>query len=438
MRLQLLAISDTHLGEDTSLLSFPHGRHHLWKVLREHFGSGDEDRFEVDELILLGDITDRALSSSSQVITHANAFMEMLGSAAHIKKGVFVPGNHEHTLWTAYHQRRDGNRASAGVTAPEGELLIQDGRRVDRNQSAEELLTIFFGYPSGSTWRAIATQADGGRKQDFAIANPVYVKPTDRATYVFMHGAHFCQVICQNHTWLRIADMLQLDRLVAGLEIKSEFDVRKARSLEELEKIASPFMDSFWPSSGNNPTSRSDQLWFLCCTLQGKFRSPDQMRPAPAKSRLFRWPDLEKDKGKRIRRLTAEDGSAPSGSVERWDKYCRGHVLDYLRHHNFPTDNVVLAYGDTHDGGWGQEPSEAGGRIRLYNTGGWVVLSRDDHPACHLFAIGEDGEEYLLDVSFKGVRVGEDSLLDLAAKDLEHRLNSIQRVKRAATGLFFR
>ena len=52
MRLKLLAISDTHLGEDTSLLSFPHGRQHAWKTLRKYFGKGN--RFEVEELILLG------------------------------------------------------------------------------------------------------------------------------------------------------------------------------------------------------------------------------------------------------------------------------------------------------------------------------------------------------------------------------------------------
>ena len=39
MRLKILAISDTHLGEETSLLSFPHGRQYLWQTLREQFGA---------------------------------------------------------------------------------------------------------------------------------------------------------------------------------------------------------------------------------------------------------------------------------------------------------------------------------------------------------------------------------------------------------------
>jgi hypothetical protein len=438
VRLKFLALSDTHLGEDCSLLSFPHGRHHLWKTLREHFGQNADDQFDVDELILLGDTTDRTLSSTSQIITHANAFIQTLGSAAHIKKGVFLPGNHEHTLWTSYHRQRDAGRAAASVTGPEGEFIVRASRRVDKNQCGEELLTIFFGYPSGSTWRAIAEEKRDDQKLDFVVANPVYAKRTSKATYVFMHGAHFCSVVCEGRWWLRVADMLQFDRLLAGLEIASGIDVTRARNLEDLERIVSPFMDSLWPSSGNNPTSRSDQLWFLCCSIQGKLQRGDERRASPSRSRRFTWSDLRKDQGKRVRQLTEDSGRALDGSVKRWDMYCRDHVLEYLQRNQLPTDNVVLVYGDTHDGGWGQQPPEAGSNVRLYNTGGWVVLGPKDHPACHLFAVGEDDEEYLLDVSFKDVSVGGEPLLELAALDLEHRLNRIGRTTRAAAALFSR
>jgi len=80
VRLKILAISDTHLGEETSLLSFPHGRQHLWRTLRRQFGS--DEKVDLEEMILLGDIPDRTLSSTSQIITHTNAFIQMLGSAA--------------------------------------------------------------------------------------------------------------------------------------------------------------------------------------------------------------------------------------------------------------------------------------------------------------------------------------------------------------------
>jgi len=40
-----------------------------------------------------------------------------------------------------------------------------------------------------------------------------------------------------------------------------------------------------------------------------------------------------------------------------------------------------------------------------------------------VFAVNENGEEYLLDVSFKGVRVGGDDLLELAGRDVENSLH---------------
>jgi len=56
----------------------------------------------VDELVLLGDIPDRTMSSTSEITTHVNAFIQTLGSAAKVHRCIFVPGNHDHTMWTDY------------------------------------------------------------------------------------------------------------------------------------------------------------------------------------------------------------------------------------------------------------------------------------------------------------------------------------------------
>jgi hypothetical protein len=53
MKIQVLAISDTHLGEDCSVLSFPQGRQRLWEVLRKELGQGV--KFDVEEMILMGE-----------------------------------------------------------------------------------------------------------------------------------------------------------------------------------------------------------------------------------------------------------------------------------------------------------------------------------------------------------------------------------------------
>ena len=98
----------------------------------------------------------------------------------------------------------------------------------------------------------------------------------------------------------------------------------------------------------------------------------------------------------------------------------------YLEDNGFPKDDVTFVYSDTHAGGWGELTSNSGEPIRVYNCGGWTVSpSKTHHPACHIFAVDEAGEEYLFDLSFKNVRVGDDNLLELAARDSEHRYNQI-------------
>ena len=430
MRLKLLAISDTHLGEDTSLLSFPHGRQHLWKILRKFFGEGqNNDRFEIEEAILLGDTTDRTLSSTSQIIANTNAFIQMLGSVANIKRGVFVPGNHEHTLWTDYHQRRDNNGKYYSVTKSSGELIVMKGERCDKNRSAEELLTIFFGYPSGSSWQTINNE----KKFEFAIANPVYVKQINAQTYVFAHGTHFRRDVSAPEIIKKIADYIELDKLLGDIEIDSDCDISRAENLEGLEKEAARFVDSLWPSSKNNPTSQSDQLWYLLTTLGGKLKEKKNWRPSYTRSRLYKWSDLKKADKKRIRQLTTMSGKAKHKSIKLWEKYFRDHMIDYLRRKHLTKNNkgnIVFVYGDTHDGGWGQQKLDSGEKIRIYNTGGWVVHNPQDHPACHIFVIDDNCCEYLLDVSYKGVQVGGEMLLDLAARDFENHHRNTSRILR--------
>jgi hypothetical protein len=115
-------------------------------------------------------------------------------------------------------------------------------------------------------------------------------------------------------------------------------------------------------------------------------------------------------------------------SVERListpsDKSFLYHVSEYLKAENFlhHNENFTFVYGDIHDGGWG-DIKYNGHNIRIYNCGAWVTHSKNYHPACHIFIVNEEGEEYLFDVSFKDVQVGEDSLLELAAIDAENRL----------------
>ncbi|MBM3476225.1 MAG: metallophosphoesterase [Armatimonadetes bacterium] len=426
MKLKLLAISDTHVGEDTSILSFPQGRQALWRALRRAF-SGDyrEDdpssssRFEVDELILMGDIPDRTLSSTSEVITHTTALSDTLGSAAKVTKAVYVPGNHDHTVWTAYAKGRPSG--SPSVTSPAGEELVKDGLPINTGDSVRPLLELFFSYPGGQGWRAI----QDNKQPHFHIANPLYATsletPLGTRTYVFAHGTHFRWFEVTRPLWMRKrACGVRLVRTLAGSALQPGGEIVEGMSLEQLEDAVTPLVDTLWASAGNQPTSIRDQTW---AAITAEMRRLKEVRDRRCKDKLYDWATLSQGGPHGIDGRVA--CMTPGGRLDRplefWTRYFRQPMVHHLRTHSLPTEHLTFVFGDTHGGGWGVVPGEADDNIRIYNTGAWVVDRPDDHPPCHLFAVMEDGTECLLDVTFADERVGTEDLLTLAAQGLEHR-----------------
>lgn len=414
MELEILAISDTHSGEGTSLLSFTKGRQKLWKSLRDAFGEGPEKKsFKVEDLILIGDIPDRCISSTNQIIEHTSALIKTLGSAASVKKGIYIPGNHDHTLWTSYIDKKYGLKSA--ITKPEGELLVQKGR-INNLNSAEELVEIFFDYPESSLWREISNQ----KKLNFAIANPIYAKVINGRTYVFTHGTHFRPDVTQPEWVKRVIDWLQLDRF-AGIEVDSDRYVGEAQSLEELEEIASRLVDTLWISSFDNPNPTSDRLWYFFNLISGKF---SQKRPTPYTDQLFTQAELQNNLPKRIMKLVSKNNRLLDDSLQRWREFMVDYMLDYLDQNGLLNPDLTFVYGDTHRGGYGKYDYKYKGKtrkFRIYNTGGWGTTHKENHPACHIFAVDKNGNEYLLDLSYKDVNVHKKSLIELASMDAEDR-----------------
>jgi hypothetical protein len=406
---KLMAISDTHLGEDCSLLSFPQARWHLWKTLRQKLGRGK--KFSVDELVLVGDIPDRCLSSTSQIISHTNDFTEMLGDVATFRKAVYLIGNHDHSIWTNYRARRFGAAKQYGVSPPKGFRVIQTGNLVAQKYESE-ILNLLFGYDKGSSWRAILK-----RKSEFhfAVAYPLYLKILDKRAYVFSHGVHFCPVT----KWLKYLYDFRGDCLKKIRDTFNHASITKKqlnKTLLNLELDLGPTMDAVWPSSCNDPTPL-DTVYYLMCKITGKFETK---RSSPLSSKMISWSELPNISTNRIRRLTAPI-NRPTNPVtenfinEFWPiarKYIRGIVK------NMP---VTFIHGHTHHGGWGEFFENGSTETRIYDLGGWVVHNRHHHPACHIFIVDERGEEFLLDISFKSVKIDGDFLLDIARKDAENR-----------------
>lgn len=421
---KMVAISDLHLGEDCSLLSFPHGRWRLWEIIREKMGSLDDGRAEIEELIMVGDVPDRCLSSTAQIITNCNAFSEMLGSAAKIGKAVYVVGNHDHTLWTSYYEKGPGESQGEkyGISKSQGDLFVGEGNYAP-GKHQEEILSILFGYDKGSSWRAIKKAADreppAQREHfNFVVANPVYAKALEKRTYVFSHGVHFGDTL----SWTEYLHWFREEVQETLRDLFKALPKPKDKELEELEKRLAPIMDELWKSSGNNPTGVRDQLYFRLCQLTGRM---GKKRPTPDSSDFFGRPDLPNCPDIRINKLTVNNKPRSKFSTRRFEKEFLPKLVPFLDS-ELPSkpEKITFVHGHTHDGGWGELTRNVEGLerdIRIYDLGGWVVHGKKEHPPCHIFCVDSKGDEYLLDVSFTGVKIEAQDLLDLAQEDAENR-----------------
>lgn len=416
LRLKFLAISDTHLGEKTSLLSYTQGQRHVANVIQDHLGDGG--RVEVDTLLLMGDIPERSHATPPVMLESTHAFMETLGEAISFEKAVYMPGNHDHVLWTGYCKGRCGEDASYCITAPEGDPIVRRGVRVSEDDGADELLSIVFEHPSGVVWRGIS----GGRK-DITFANPLYAERFGGRTYVFTHGTHFRKEVASPLWIKKIGALLTANGFLGDLEIKAEGDVREAKDILDLERIVAPFIDGMLPPSDDNPAADLDRAGYLLAVLSARF---GLKRQSPDESRLFSRDELPGVPQERIPHHTPE-GEVEDIPLRLFRKYFLPHMLAHLEDHGLPTRDITFVFGDTHDGGWGEWETDGGGTLRAYNTGGWVTYDLEDHPTCYLFAADEAGEEYLLDVSFKEVNLDENLLLKAVSQNANDRRENAGR-----------
>ncbi|MGF1472755.1 MAG: metallophosphoesterase [Rubrobacteraceae bacterium] len=399
MRLKFLAISDAHLGEAPSVLTYQEGRRHLRDVILAHLGGGE--KVETEQLVLMGDIPERSHATPDEMLSSTHGFMETLAEAVAFEKVVYTPGNHDHTLWTEYCKKLHGEKTVGCITVPEGESVVRGGGRKDENDSAGEILATIFEYPHGPIWEAIEENG-----VDISFANPLYAERFNGRTYVFSHGTHFRKEVTSPRWARRVAELLTSNGILGDFQVLSEGDVRDAKSLEELERVVAPFIDALLPAYENNPVSMLDEAGYLMAVLSGRF---GLQRQSPDESRLFPLEDLPEVPEDRIPRLTA-GGKIVDFPLKLCMEYFLPHMTAHLEEHGLSGDTTFV-YGDTHDGGWGELSLADGRNLRVYNTGGWITYDIEDHPTCYLFAVDEAGTEYLLDVSYKEVDVNGNLLL---------------------------
>lgn len=411
----LVAISDTHLGESTSLLCFESGRARLADALRRQLG----DSAVVNELVLLGDIPDRALSSTAEVQRDTRALMQLLEKTLRPRRVVYIPGNHDHTLWSGYARLVYG--APARTTSPDGDVLLSRGVP-ESDPAAGVFLSTFFAPNSRQEYTA---------DFDFVVANPVYVpRLSGRSqTFAFAHGTHFRPDVAAPQPLLKALAQSSLASFTAHLNLRVGGDPLTAPNLAALEAAVAPFVDSLWCNPEDQPISRADELWFVLSLVSGKL-SP-QRKLTEGTDQVCRFSERGQ-LGARIADLRAP-GLLTGSALGRMRARFLPLLRTFLREHGRAEQPLTLVFGDNHVGGWADFPEE---RLRVYNTGSWVVHGAGHHPPCHVFVIPQSGEEYLLDVSFTTVRERETSLLELASQDAEHRRSHAEgRFARGTEGL---
>ncbi len=395
MDLKFLALSDTHLGEPTSLLTYGPGVLRFGQALMDHFGDGQ--KFTVDELVLIGDIPDRCLAATDQIKVATPALIDRLMYVCQPRKIVYLPGNHDHTLWQSFYA------GHAGTDADELPLIPKDPSA----SSSAEVIDLFFHHKDGHV---------AVRPEQMTYANPIYVREFAGRIYVFTHGTLFKKTVVdrENRTCLAAAAR------AISLHVDASHDLSGNMKISELEKAASYFVDSLWVSAGNDPTPPEDHVWHVVECFEGwRDRAAPTNNGTGVLHRLVNNKLVAVGGQNTVAKIEAKDDS-----YRLWNKYFAAPLARYLQAPGqVVPSNVTFVFGDTHNGGFGNLA------VRFYNTGSWTTRHHNHHPECHVFAVDQTGQEMMLDVSFANVKVDQIDLVTLAAKDAEARMERAKSLK---------
>jgi len=411
VKLKLVALSDAHLGEPISLLNYENGRSHFVAELRNLLGSTNGP-VPVEQLVLVGDIVDRTLAATKEISDYSDDFFATLAEVVMPEKIVYIPGNHDHTLWTDYRKERFGPE-SHYISGPYGESIVYGGDVPKSDSAITNLLKLLFAYPNGVSWKEFSS-----RRCAFVMANPLYAWELGHQTYVFTHGTHFRRDVIQPQRVRKVLESANLlGKLGSLFPSRTDPTMPAFDEMPPLEKFVTPLVDFLWASAGDEPTSWRDSFWYVATRFS--FRTEVQ-RKSPESSE--RWPQSKLSKAKQIRQLV-RDKKFESKSLERWNEFFLVPMMDLLSDYHLATSNLTFVYGDTHEGGYGEYEAKLNGttsKMRIYNTGSWVTDVKDSHPACHVFVVDEQGNESLADISYKDVKQDGEDLIQLAYRDQEH------------------
>jgi len=419
MSVEILAISDTHLGDPASLLNYDGERRALFSALQQFTGGTEPEPAAVDTVVLMGDIPDRCLANSAAIQRDTTAFMKMLLKAVRVTgKVVYLLGNHDHTLWRDL-LRRQTPRKKYDISLPREPIPLDPA-----NPAHQPLAKIFFNYPVGSLCRAPSGKPEAATLPvPFQVGNYFYHTKVGKRSYLFSHGQHWRSDVTHDG-WMKLLE--RVDRLAIGHDIIAPDDPFAAADLKDLERRTYQFLDSLWSNDQDENMSPKAFEWLLLSNLTSIFESG---RSGPRKHTLFQH-DGQKlaavsgATSRRVKGFRVEGDD--DGPTQRLRKYVGRTFRQSGELMQIPLDDdLTLVYGDTHDSGYGmiehiRDPQLT---MRVYNTGAWVTHKHEYQPPGFVFAV-KDGGEWMIEVAH------DPASLEQAARDAQHLWDSISRPQR--------
>lgn len=379
---QSFVISDLHLGEDNSVLTYEkkQDKHPLVDRLIEKIkevsdlpGGG-----RVPELVLLGDIFDLSLAPFDEALSSVQKFIHQIWEADLFDIITYVPGNHDHHMW---------------IQVMEHEVFIKN---------ITERKSIPVPYPRvtrpGKPWQN--TFLDGllprpASNVTLQIAYPNCIREV-AGTRIVMHHGHFCERI-----WRLLSYVFE--------------SILPTTTIDELEAFNSPLTELGWYGLGqagrasalmervyeNAKAGRFDGLYEVIDALMDGIDRWDGKIDDGWHTDAMDW--LSKrairkvvksvlEKYARRKEAGAAGVSEARGKTIAADEELREGVMRYLMRYVKIQDGEKFVFGHTHRHEPAQSFSIDGRSIEIVNTGGWVVEHGGRKPDGYLIEITDQAE----------------------------------------------
>jgi UDP-2,3-diacylglucosamine pyrophosphatase LpxH len=298
-------MSDIHLGEDGCLFNDKNILNEFKNNISLEAKCGT-----VDELIILGDLFDLSLASYEKVYEKAGEFFKEIEEIENLNNIVFVPGNHDHHMWTSIIEDEQIIKKIKNGNIPAKNL-----QRVDLTYGEKEN-TFLSGFLKGSSKKLLVTY-------------PNLFRDAGGILY-FMHHGHL------------------LDRIFTPANT-----VIKPESLQELEAFNASWIEGIWYHLGQaerlgEMVNKGYKEFLGMKTIIENYLEKFQIKGKTVSTRL---------RGMKTDSLTYEISEYLDDSIG-WYKNTLFTPMSFI-------------FGHTHKKSEGNVLNIKSRDIKIYNTGAW-------------------------------------------------------------------